>query len=278
MFRRSLARFFSNGPVWEPSRECFLQNEGNGTILLKMNRSARKNAFGRTMLSEFRECLEVCQQEMAIRTVILKSEVGGVFSAGADLKERKEMSQEEARSFVSSLRSSFTALEDLRCPTIALIDGVALGGGLELALSCDMRVCSEKSKIGLPETSLAIIPGAGGTQRLPRLIGIPKAKELIFTADPVTGPVAQNIGLVNYCEADSEAALEKALFMASRISRNGPIALKAAKRAITDGVEVPRAQGMEVETDCYATILTTQDRIRGLEAFAQKKTPVYEGN
>ena len=277
MLRRSLGRFFS-GPAWDSSRECFLKDEGKGTILLSMNRSARKNAFGKLMAKEFKECLQICQNEVGIRAVVLKSEVGGVFSAGADLKERKEMSQEEAREFVSGLRSSFTALEELRCPTIALIDGVALGGGLELALSCDMRVCSEKSKVGLPETSLAIIPGAGGTQRLPRLIGIPKAKELIFTADPVTGPEAQNIGLVNYCEADSDAALQKALFIAGRISRNGPIALQAAKKAITDGVEVSRSQGMEIETQCYATILTTQDRIRGLEAFAQKKVPVYEGN
>ena len=186
------ARWCSGG-VWDAARECHLERigEGKGAVILKMNRPARKNAFGRVMLQEFGECLDACTESASIRSVVLVSTVSGVFSAGADLKERKEMSQDEASTFVTKLRSTFSALEELRCPTISVIDGVALGGGLELALSTDLRVCTDKSKLGVPETGLAIIPGAGGTQRLPRAVGIPRAKEMIFTADPVCMGVLQ---------------------------------------------------------------------------------------
>eukprot|EP01063_Lacrimia_lanifica_P006984 TRINITY_DN14423_c0_g1_i1.p1 TRINITY_DN14423_c0_g1~~TRINITY_DN14423_c0_g1_i1.p1 ORF type:complete len:280 (+),score=105.38 TRINITY_DN14423_c0_g1_i1:52-891(+) len=265
---------------WSAERECFLKpaGEGQGAVVLTMNRPARKNAFGRVMLKEFKECLDECAQDSKIRSIVLRSTVPKVFSAGADLKERKEMSPEEASEFVTSLRATFSQLEYLRCPTIALVDGVALGGGLELALSCDLRVCTTASKLGVPETGLAIIPGAGGTQRLPRAIGIPRAKEMIFTADPVSGERAETIGLVNYCLEDADQALEKAVALASRIARNGPIALEQAKIAVDDGSELPRREGMEVEKKCYAKILTTKDRVRGLEAFARKEKPVYEGN
>eukprot|EP01061_Rhynchopus_euleeides_P005687 TRINITY_DN14891_c0_g2_i2.p1 TRINITY_DN14891_c0_g2~~TRINITY_DN14891_c0_g2_i2.p1 ORF type:complete len:298 (+),score=132.88 TRINITY_DN14891_c0_g2_i2:35-895(+) len=276
---RSGVRWNSSG-VWDTTRECFLENvsEGKGAVLLKMNRPSRKNAFGRVMLQQFGECLGECTADSKIRSVVLLSTVNGVFSAGADLKERKEMSQDEASAFVTSLRSTFTNLEGLRCPTISVINGVALGGGLELALSTDLRVCTPTSRLGVPETGLAIIPGAGGTQRLPRAIGIPRAKEMIFTADPVLGKRAEDIGLVNYCEEDEEAALARAIALATRIARNGPLALENAKRAVDDGSELPRKEGMEVEKACYAKILTTKDRVRGLEAFAKREVPVYEGN
>ena len=179
------ARWCSEG-AYAADRECSLERLGdNGVVALRMNRPARKNAFGRTMLRELGECLSECEVSTRNRVLILSSTVPGVFSAGADLKERKEMSPEEASAFVTLLRSTFARLDNLRCPTISVIDGAALGGGLELALSTDMRVCTMGSKLGVPETGLAIIPGAGGTQRLPRVVGIPRAKELIFTADPV---------------------------------------------------------------------------------------------
>eukprot|EP01059_Diplonema_ambulator_P016979 TRINITY_DN28976_c0_g1_i1.p1 TRINITY_DN28976_c0_g1~~TRINITY_DN28976_c0_g1_i1.p1 ORF type:complete len:279 (+),score=66.58 TRINITY_DN28976_c0_g1_i1:52-888(+) len=278
MFRRIAPRL--NTGVWGHDREVFLRKvqDGQGSVVMTLNRPSRKNAFGKQMLAQFRECLEECKKDHTVRSLVLMSSVKGVFSAGADLKERKEMTQDETTAFVSLLRSTFTELEHLRCPTIAVIDGAALGGGLELALSCDLRVCTNASKLGLPETSLAIIPGAGGTQRLPRAIGIPRAMEMITTADPVDGKRAAAFGLVNYSEDTHEAASDRALTLAARIARNGPIALENAKRAVISGTELPRVEGMEIEKACYGNVLTTKDRLRGLEAFAKKETPVYEGN
>eukprot|EP01064_Diplonema_japonicum_P006401 TRINITY_DN14259_c0_g3_i1.p1 TRINITY_DN14259_c0_g3~~TRINITY_DN14259_c0_g3_i1.p1 ORF type:complete len:282 (+),score=68.39 TRINITY_DN14259_c0_g3_i1:55-900(+) len=281
MFLRRAGMRWCSTSVWSKERECYLkkmEKEGKEAVVLAMNRPSRKNAFGRVMLKEFRECLDECTKDSNIRSLILLSEVGGVFSAGADLKERKEMSQNEASKFVTMLRTTFSELEDLRCPTIAVIHGVALGGGLELALACDMRVCTDSSKVGVPETGLAIIPGAGGTQRLPRVVGIPRAMEMICTADPINGKRAETIGLVNHSETHLEDALDTALAIASRIARNGPLAVQNAKRAVKDGMDLPLKEAMEVEKACYANILTTQDRVRGLTAFAKRETPVYEGN
>lgn len=244
---------------------------------MQMDRPKRKNAFGRAMLSQFKECLEVCRYTGWVRSVVLTSAVDGVFSAGADLKERLEMSPVEAEQFVNGLRESFSLLESLRCPTIAVVDGAALGGGLELALACDLRVCTVKSKLGVPECSLAIIPGAGGTQRLPRVVGIPRAKELVFTAQPVTGARAEEIGLVNYALPDGDAAMAKAVELSSAIARNGPIALKVAKLAVQEGAELSRQSGMLFEQQCYAQVLPTQDRLEGLAAFREKRRPQYKG-
>lgn len=262
-------------------RECRLEwAEGGaerGVALMWMQRPSRKNAFGRRMLDEFGECVDVCRYTPEVRSVILASRVGGVFSAGADLKERLAMSPTEAEQFVDSLRSTFSRLEQLRCPTIAVVDGAALGGGLEIALACDLRVCTATSKLGVPETSLAIIPGAGGTQRLPRVVGVPRAKELIFTATPVHGPRAEEIGLVNYCTENAEAAMQRALELSTAIAKNGPIALKVAKIAVQDGADLSQQAGMTLEQQCYAQVLQTEDRKEGLKAFGEKRKPVYRG-
>jgi methylglutaconyl-CoA hydratase len=173
----------------------------------------------------------------SIRVLILDSKVDKVFCAGADLKERAKMSTDQVQRFVSDLRQTFTDLESLSIPTVSVINGVALGGGLEMALSTDIRIAGPLAKLGLPETKLAIIPGAGGTQRLPRLIGIARAKELIFTGRILGAKQASDIGLVNEF-VEQGSVLDKALEISSSIIQGGPIALKMAKCAISKGMEM----------------------------------------
>jgi len=209
--------------------------------------------------------------------VILRSSTPGMFCAGADLKERKTMSEPEVKEFVRKLRSTFSGLEAMACPTISIVDGPALGGGCELALCTDFRVSTRGAIFGLPETGLAIIPGAGGTQRLPRLIGVAKAKELIFTGDRLSADEAQSIGLANYVEEDFEKATEKALSLADKIGEKGPIAIRAAKRAIQYGIDLDLEAGLALEDECYKMIIDTEDRLEGLKAFSEKRKPVYQG-
>ncbi|TPX67406.1 hypothetical protein SpCBS45565_g03798 [Spizellomyces sp. 'palustris'] len=225
--------------------ECFIERldgKDTGISVLNFNRPAAKNALGRVFMKQFQYALDEMRFDDQVRVVIVRSLVNKVFCAGADLKERATMTPAEVAAFVYGLRTAFGNLESLPVPTIAAIDGAALGGGLEVALSTDIRVAGAGAKFGLPETRLAIIPGlnwcrsAGGTQRLPRLIGIPKAKELIFTARTLNSEEAEKIGLVNHATAGS--AYNKALEVARQILGKGPVAIKMAKLAIDKGSQV----------------------------------------
>ncbi|MCK9905687.1 enoyl-CoA hydratase-related protein, partial [Frankia sp. Cpl3] len=190
------------------------------------------------------------------------------FCAGADLKERRAMSEQQVQLFVRTIRDTFSELDRLPKPVIAAINGIALGGGTELALACDLRVLSETAEMGLTETSLGIIPGAGGTQRLPRLIGKGKAKELIFTARRVSSTEALEIGLVNRV-VQAENVMSAALELAQQIVQNAPIALAQAKFAIDYGLEADLATGLAIESNAYQVTIPTKDRLEGLEAFKE---------
>lgn len=163
-------------------------------------------------------------------------------------------------------------------PTIACINGAALGGGLELALACDMRIAEQGPKvlIGLPETGLAIIPGAGGTQRLPRIIGMARAKELVYTARKLSASDAEKFGLVNYCVEAGES-YSRALEIAREIIGNGPIAVRMAKIAVQEGMQMDKSSGMTLEQQCYAQIIPTKDRLEALQAFREKRKPQFKG-
>eukprot|EP00455_Lapot_gusevi_P046004 TRINITY_DN597_c0_g1_i1.p1 TRINITY_DN597_c0_g1~~TRINITY_DN597_c0_g1_i1.p1 ORF type:complete len:281 (+),score=90.31 TRINITY_DN597_c0_g1_i1:61-903(+) len=265
-------RFFSASTA-----EAFLEplsGADAGITVLNLNRPSARNALGKRFMNEFSQALTQLQYDKSTRVVIVRSMVPGVFCAGADLKERATMSEVEVSAFVNLLRSSFTQLQDLGQPTIAAIDGAAFGGGLEMALACDLRTAGEQAKMGLVETSLAIIPGAGGTQRLTRLIGLPKAKELIFTSRRISAQEALQLGIVN---AVSQSGYESALQLAREILPNGPVALRMAKRAMDLGYGVDLNSGMSVEQLCYAQIIPTKDRIEGLTAFKEKRKPAYKG-
>ncbi len=253
-----------------------LEGSDRGIVLLGLCRPEARNALGRQLLGELEAVLAALAEDPAARAVVMHSLVPGVFSAGADLKERAGMTAEQAEAFVDRLRNAFTALAALALPTVAAIEGAALGGGLELALACDLRVAGAEARLGLPETSLAIIPGAGGTQRLPRLVGPARAKDLIFTGRRIGAVEALRMGLVDRV-AEEGQGLGMALDLARQISPNGPVALRAAKEAIDHGLDLDLERGLELERACYRRVLPTEDRLEGLAAFRERRQPDYRG-
>jgi len=226
------------------------------------------------------DILNAVRHNRECRVMIVKSDVPNAFCAGADLKERATMKPEDVPPFVASLRKLVNDMAALPCPIIAAIDGVALGGGLEMALACDLRVAASTAKMGLVETKLAIIPGGGGTQRLPRLIGIAKAKELIFTGRVLDGIDAAKIGLVEHVveqNSTKDAAYQRSVKLAEEILPQGPIAVKMAKLAIDWGMNADSTTAMAIEGMCYAQTVPTKDRVEGLLAFKEKRPPRYNG-
>lgn len=220
-------------------------------------------------------CAELSADE-SIRAILLTGAGDKAFCAGADLKERRTMPPERVPHFVRNIRATMDDVEALPQPTIGVVNGFAFGGGMELLLACDLRVAAPHAQFGLTETSLAIIPGAGGTQRLPRLVGRSRAKDLILTARKFDVVEAERIGLVNRIAPAGElhaAARELAL----SIARNGPVAVRAAKAAIDHGSELPIERGLEVEARCYERVLPTSDRVEALAAFAEKRAPRFLG-
>ncbi|KJE97554.1 methylglutaconyl-CoA hydratase [Capsaspora owczarzaki ATCC 30864] len=253
-----------------------LTGADSGVAVLTLANPTSRNALSRALLARFQTELESLRNSKDIRVLVIRSGIDKVFCAGADLKERLSMTPEEVGAFVTSLRTTFSAIEELPIPTIAAIDGAALGGGLELALACDIRVAGETAKLGLPETKLAIIPGAGGTQRLPRVVGVARAKELIFTARVLDPATSEKYGLVQH--AVQGVAYAKALEIAREILPKGPVAIKAAKVAVDNALEGDRAAGMILEQECYAKVIPTLDRLEGLLAFKEKREPKYKGH
>lgn len=253
-----------------------LEKRSDGIAVVTLNRPEAANAFSKQMLSDLHQAVSDLKYDADVRVVIFTGSGEKAFCAGADLKERKGMSDEQVKQTVRYIGSAVKAVEDLPQPTIAAINGVAFGGGLELALGCDLRIGASEAKVGMTETSLAIIPGAGGTQRLPRLIGLGKAKELIYTAKRLNAEEAVSIGILEYAVPRSNLR-EKALELASAIAKNGPLALKQAKIAINQGFEADLSTALKIEELAYDALIPTKDRIEGLKAFAEKRTPQYKG-
>lgn len=258
----------------------YLDGDQSGIVVFGLNRPAAKNSFSKNLVAELCNAVDAVKFDKAVRVVIVKSTTPGIFCAGADLKERAKMPANLVGAFVGKARQLISDLENLPMPVIAALDGHALGGGLEMALACDLRVASENAKLGLVETKLAIIPGAGGTQRLPRIVGSALAKELIFTARVMDGKYAGDIGLVNHCVPQNEngnAAFVRALQLAEEILPNGPVGVQMAKKAINKGIDVDIGTAMAIEEACYAQVIPTKDRLEGLAAFKEKRRPSYTG-
>ena len=253
-----------------------LKKENDGVLVLTLNRPELMNAFNFTLLNALKEEVEALRFNTNIRVVIITGSGQKAFCAGADLKERADLSELQVKAFIFTIRNLFTAIEDLNKPVIAAINGVALGGGMELCLACDIRIAATSASMGLTETRLAIIPGAGGTQRLPRLIGRGKAKELIFTGRRIGAQEAMQIGLINkICE--KEVLLDECQKMAAMICDAGPIAIEQAKYAINNGLETDLHTGLGIESNAYWVTIPTEDRLEGLAAFREKRKPVYRG-
>ncbi|XP_054165943.1 methylglutaconyl-CoA hydratase, mitochondrial-like [Oppia nitens] len=257
-----------------------LMGSDAGIVVLSLNRPNGANSLSRTMASKLNESLYQLSKDEELRVLIVRSVVAGIFCAGADLKERATMHEKDIPPFVAKLRSIANAIHDFPVPVIAAIDGAAIGGGLEYALAADLRVAASNAKLGLVETKLAVIPGAGGTQRLSRLIPIHLAKELIFTGKVIDGHSAAAIGLVNYSveqNAQGDAAYRRAVKLAEEMISNGPIALRAAKVAINKGIEVDLHSGLAIEASCHSLCVHTKDRLEGLASFKEKRAPKYRG-
>ncbi len=252
-----------------------------GILILTLNRPEAMNCFNVELLGLLADAVREANFDMGLRCIVITGASGddpkkAAFSTGADLRERRTMTDDKVRRFIFTIRNTFTAVEQVRVPVIAAINGFAFGGGTELALACDIRIAASTAVMGLTETSLAIIPGAGGTQRLPRIIGIAKAKELIFTARRIDARTAMEIGLVNQV-VEPDGLMPASLEMAREIAKNGPIGVSQAKFAINYGFDAPLGVGLPLESKAYEVTIPTKDRQEALAAFAEKRKPVFKG-
>jgi enoyl-CoA hydratase/carnithine racemase len=266
-------QFPSDVPV-EP-RLVSMTREGH-LVRLCIERPEVMNCLSFPTLRRFRTLLEELKGDLTIRCILITGAGERAFCAGADLKERKTMPAERVPDFVRNIRALMDDVAAMPQPTVAVVQGFAFGGGTELMLACDLRVAAEEAMFGLTETTLAIIPGAGGTQRLPRLIGASRAKDLILTGRKIGAAEAERIGLVNRV-APRESLDDAARELVETIAGNGPVAVRAAKEAIDVGTEAPMGEGLEIEARCYEKVLPTTDRLEALAAFAEKRKPEYRG-
>ena len=237
---------------------------------------ARRNSLTMALIAELHDHLGRAAGDRGLRCVVLTGAGDKAFCAGADLKERARMSAEEVHRFHGDLRRAFRGVEQAPQPFVAALNGAALGGGLELALACDLRIASEAAQLGLPEVALGIIPGGGGTQRLARLVGVARAKDLVLTARRISGAEALAMGLVAQV-APPPRLLDEAVALAERIARNAPVSLRQAKRAIDAGFHLPLEEALDLENRLYQDCLGTRDRLEALAAFAEKRPPVFTG-
>jgi enoyl-CoA hydratase/carnithine racemase len=258
-----------------PYETLKIAREGSIAIL-SFNRPEAMNALSTQTARDLLAALEQLEQDSGVFAVVLTAEGDKAFCVGADLKERKNMSREDMKRQRALFVRTFTAVAEFAKPLVAAVNGFALGGGCEFALCCDFIIASEKAAFGLPEVGLAIIPGGGGTQLLPRVIGRNKAKELIFTGRRISAREAYELGLVNHV-APAEKLMEKTMEIMLEIVKNGPVALQQAKRAVNLGIELDLHTALALEAECYNVCLTTEDRDEGLKAFNEKRKPVYKG-
>ena len=252
--------------------------EATGLAKIVLNRPDKLNALSMTMINDLTACVrELTEQanDKSIRAVLIRAVNSKAFCVGADLTERLEMNDAAVRKALDALRILMDSLASIPVPTLAVIEGPAFGGGLELALACDLRLASPSAQMGLTETKLAILPGAGGTQRLARLVGPARAKEMIFLGKRMTSTEALYAGVVNWVGENPLGEAEK---WAEQICEAGPIGIQNAKAAIDSGLNADTlAQGLDVERACYEKTIPTQDRTEGLRAFVEKRKPVYRG-
>jgi enoyl-CoA hydratase/carnithine racemase len=251
------------------------KNDEDGVEILTL-RNPPVNALSTALLAGLSHRVEEIAADPKVRAVILTGD-GQYFSAGADLKEMATLDIANAPAVVRKGHALFQRIASLRPPVIAAINGLALGGGLELALACDLRIAGESAKLGAPEVNYGIMPAYGGTQRLPRLIGVPKAKELIFTGVMISAAEAFRIGLVNRTVPAGQE-LRAARDLAHTIAQKAPRAVQAAKRALVEGLQLPLEQGIEGETKLFETeVLPSEDLGEGLLAFIERRPPKFKG-
>lgn len=255
--------------------ETLLLSVEDGIATITLNRPEALNALSHQVYRELARASQEMAEDDSVRVVII---TGGekVFAAGGDIRD---MAKADALDIALAGRPSQQALkiiEDMPKPVIAAVAGYALGGGCELSLVCDVRIAADNAKFGLPEITLGILPGAGGTQRLPRLIGAGKAKELIFSGDFIEAEEALRVGLVNKV-VPAEELLPQAKRLAKRFASRGAVALRLAKSAINEGLRMDLEAGLQYEHKCFSLLFATQDQKEGMQAFLEKRRPNFQG-
>jgi len=252
-----------------------VEREENGIVVLTIDRQEKLNSLNQQVLEELRQALLNLEDDPPRVTVVTGAGERS-FVAGADIAGMSEMSPLEAKRFSELSHEAMRLVDRSLVPTIAAINGFALGGGCELALACDIRIAAENALFGFPEATLGILPGMGGTQRLPRLVGPGIAKELIFSGRRIDAEEARTFNLVNRVVPEGEA-LSAARELAEEIASNGPVAVRHAKAAANKAQDVDLASGLEYEADQFALLFGTEDAREGMGAFVEKREPEFEG-
>lgn len=259
--------------------DTLLYEVTEAVAVIRLNRPERMNAIGGAMKSELRDAfLERARHDEAVRCVVITGAGDRAFCAGADIKERAHSAMPQAQYHLQqkATHELFRAIEQFEKPVIAAINGVAMGGGLEIALCCDVRIAARGIKLALPEARIGALPAAGGTQRLPRLVGPGIAKELMFTGDHIDTERALAIGLVNHV-VEPDALMPTVMAMAARMAANAPLAVRHIKHAVDTGLQVGIDAGLEYERYAAALVVSSEDRREGMRAFVEKRKPVFRG-
>ena len=256
--------------------ELVLSERREAVALLTLNRPDQLNALSGRMLEALRARVAEVAADAAVRALVVTG-AGRAFAAGADIAEMQRMTPLEAEAFSRLGHDTFGAFEALPVPVIAAVNGFALGGGLELALACDWIYAARKAKLGQPEVTLSLIPGFGGTSRLPRRVGPAWARELVLSGEPIASDVAERIGLVNRVFEDEAALLDAALAMGRTLARKGPLALARAKRVLLEGQDADVRVAHALEQQAFGALFASQDRDEGLAAFVEKREPRFRG-
>jgi enoyl-CoA hydratase/carnithine racemase len=244
---------------------------------LVLDRPRAMNAVSTEMAASIVAACAALAADRSVSVVVLSSSSPKAFCAGADLKERNSLTDAELGRQRPYARAAYTGVLDLPMPAVAAVHGYALGGGYELALACDVIVADDTAVVGLPEVSVGVIPGGGGTQLLPRRVGAARAAELVFTARRVPAAEAAALGMIDHLATDGQHAREAALDMATRIAANSPVGLRAAKRALRLGHGLDLRAGLEVEDAAWRTVAFSGDRAEGVAAFNERRTPNWPG-
>ena len=257
--------------------ENIIYKKDAGIAQLIINRPEKRNALNRGARQEILKVVEDVQSDAAVKVLVVSGAGGKSFIAGSDLTELSAYSPLDMEQFMATLAQSlYTKFEQMEKPVIAMIDGLCLGGGLEVAMACDIRIASDSAKFGQPEILIGIMPGGGGTQRLPRLVGVGKAKEMMFTGATIDAAEALSIGLVNKVVPQDKLE-ETVMSMAKSISRQSALVLKWIKKSINIGQEAGVRVGLDYEALAECLLFTSKDREEGMKAFFEKRKPVFTG-
>lgn len=244
--------------------------------ILTINRPREMNALSNALVEELDQAMDLVEADQELRVLIITGAGEKAFMAGADIKELQERDFILGRQLTKRRQSVFNKIVELKIPVIAAINGFALGAGLELALACTLRVACEEAFLGAPEVNLAIMPGDGGTQRLPRVIGFGRAMEMVLTAEHVDAKEAYRIGLVNRVVPRAEL-MDASIKLAQKIASKAPIAIQCAKEAVNRSLEVGLYEGLAHESYLHAYTCATEDKNEGVAAFLEKRKPVFQG-